>query len=351
MAFRALEPLELSELADLLHQRDYGAGYLDRETGTIYRAFEGEVLGDDGEPLHDEDFDLVALGGDHHQAEYDDMAMFAENVGDGRTRTQLREALHGRGAFRRFRDTLHQAPDDLVKAWYRYRDAARELRALEWLVGQGLVTQVAADPLITERERVARAALNEAAGGLQSGANPRLLLLNGLPGVGKSSLAAAYADRRPGTLLLDIDVVRTFVSGDPAAAAEPARAIGLAMAEAHLSSGHDVVVPQLIARVGQVARFEAAASAADASFVHVVVEAPEELRRARVAGDEAPHRQELDEERLAGYREGLADVVGSYPPAVRLSTANVQPDEAVASLLQTGAPNLIAPSAGDTLPQ
>ncbi|WP_157237202.1 hypothetical protein [Promicromonospora sukumoe] len=52
---------------------------------------------------------------------------------------------------------------------------------------------------------------------------PRLVLLNGLPGVGKSALAAAWAARRPGTLNLDIDVVRALIIGPPGETAGPAR--------------------------------------------------------------------------------------------------------------------------------
>ena len=42
---------------------------------------------------------------------------------------------------------------------------------------------------------------------------PTLLHLNGPSGVGKSTLARAWADRHPGTLLCDIDELRTCVSG------------------------------------------------------------------------------------------------------------------------------------------
>jgi len=57
-----------------------------------------------------------------------------------------------------------------------------------------------------------------------------LLLLNGLPGVGKSTLAEAWAGRHPGTLNLDVDMVRSLISGDGCGTAEPARALALVMA-------------------------------------------------------------------------------------------------------------------------
>jgi predicted kinase len=136
----------------------------------------------------------------------------------------------------------------------------------------------------------------------------RLVLLNGLPGVGKSTVAAAWAARHPGTLNLDIDVVRSLISGDARDAAEPARALGLAMAVEHLRGGHDVVVPQLVARADQVARFATAAAAAGARLVHVLVEAPADQVAERVRADAAPHRRDLDPAVLAAYTAGLAEM-------------------------------------------
>ena len=136
----------------------------------------------------------------------------------------------------------------------------------------------------------------------------RLILLNGLPGVGKSAVSAAWSARHPGTLDLDIDLVRLLIRGDPRDNAGPARALGLAMAAEHLRGGHDVVVPQLVARPDQVARFADAAARAGARFVHVVVEAPDDVVADRIAADAAPHRQGLDATAVAAYAAGLASV-------------------------------------------
>jgi len=139
-----------------------------------------------------------------------------------------------------------------------------------------------------------------------------LLLLNGLPGAGKSAVARALAAGRPGTLVLDVDVVRTLISGDPAGTAEPARRLALDMARSHLRAGADVVVPQLVARPDQGARFARAATDGGARFVHAIlrVTAPTLARRvaADAAAGRAAHRAGLDAAARDAYVTGLHEV-------------------------------------------
>jgi predicted kinase len=98
---------------------------------------------------------------------------------------------------------------------------------------------------------------------------PRLVLLNGPPAVGKSTLARRYADAHPLTLVLEIDAVRALLGSwldEWERSGVAARQIALAMARTHLEAGYDVIVPQLLTRRPFVHELQATAEAAGASF-------------------------------------------------------------------------------------
>jgi len=102
----------------------------------------------------------------------------------------------------------------------------------------------------------------------------KLILLNGLPGSGKSTLARRYADDHPPALALDVDRVRALIGGwrtAPGEAGLLARDIAVAAARTHLAAGHDVVVPQLLARPEFPERLEALARETGARFHEIVL--------------------------------------------------------------------------------
>lgn len=105
---------------------------------------------------------------------------------------------------------------------------------------------------------------------------PVLVLLNGAPASGKSTLARAWAQRHGADLplALDIDVLRSMLGGwldAPGDAGLAARAVAVAGIAAHLSSGRDVLVPQLLVRPAFIDELREVAVTAQAHFVECVV--------------------------------------------------------------------------------
>lgn len=102
-----------------------------------------------------------------------------------------------------------------------------------------------------------------------------LILLNGPPASGKSTLAGRLVGLRPLALNLDIDLVRGQLGrwlDQPVDAGLAARALAIAMIDIHLGSGYDVVVPQLLARPDFIEQLEEVAAAAGAEFVEIALD-------------------------------------------------------------------------------
>jgi hypothetical protein len=73
------------------------------------------------------------------------MADFAEAITDERAGRRLVRAIQGKGAFRRFKDELHEEHLDLLPAWYAFRDVRATRRAVQWLADNSLIHDEAAD--------------------------------------------------------------------------------------------------------------------------------------------------------------------------------------------------------------
>lgn len=132
---------------------------------------------------------------------------------------------------------------------------------------------------------------------------PRLILLNGPPGVGKSTVAKRYVGEHPGVLLADIDVLRTSIGGwrdDFETAGQLTRPIAHAMIGTHLSGGNDVVMPQFLSDADEVAEFHHVAERAGARFIEVALMADVDVvvRRFR--------------RRRAASSDPLSDAIGAF---------------------------------------
>lgn len=186
---------------------------------------------------------------------------------------------------------------------------------------------------------------------------PVLLLLNGAPGSGKSTVAARMAARRPLTLALDIDSLKHALGGwdrDLHTSGLQARRLALALAKQHLEDGHDVVIGQYLARTAFLEQLEAVAAESGARFIEavLVLEAPVLAQRlgARRAAPDRPEQAAND--RFVGPADapGLAasidQLLTARPSARRIDAARPL-DELVGELSALLPPTLEPETIGE----
>jgi hypothetical protein len=132
-------PVDLDELADVLDGPPGEVdGRLDRLTGEVWPAAAIDYAleaGDEVIDLDDPDRWLVIVP-EGSRAGYDDMTHFIATLSDPALTERLERAIDGRGAFRRFRDTLATAPSDFTR-WHRFSADRRRGRARAWLAHRG----------------------------------------------------------------------------------------------------------------------------------------------------------------------------------------------------------------------
>ncbi len=108
---------------------------------------------------------------------------------------------------------------------------------------------------------------------------PKLIILNGPCGIGKSTLAKRYGEDHPLTLQLDIDDVRAMLSHwreEKEESATLSKKLALEMARINLADGYDVVIPQIIQKAELAASFKALAESCNAEYVEVVLSVTKE---------------------------------------------------------------------------
>jgi predicted nucleotidyltransferase len=155
MTMLDLDRLDLGELCMALEDNSPDhAWWLDPRTGELEPWSES---GDNDDEKHPEERGLVAVDPVDSAESYSDMEDFAAGVPDALARDLLLRAIAGRGAFRRFKDTLLEFPE-IRQAWFRFHDVRMERRAIVWLQDRGVIGTAAAERALADRPEPERPA-------------------------------------------------------------------------------------------------------------------------------------------------------------------------------------------------
>ena len=146
--------LDVIEAMDLIS--DEATAYINQKTGELFTLtdevlafaenpdeaaeaarWQKDLLPKAREVIASEDF--IPLPGKFEIHDWSIMERFARSLKDAAVNDELDAALHGRGAFRRFKDAVQRL--GIADKWYRYRDAALEEIAIEFLEAHGIAFQ------------------------------------------------------------------------------------------------------------------------------------------------------------------------------------------------------------------
>jgi hypothetical protein len=146
--------VKLKDIVDeLSFQIDEGSSYLNAATGEVVAVTHDALrAAENDEPL--EDFaewqrDMIRTAKDILETdhclplptkfdvhEYSIMERVCYSIEDDDICDDLCRAIRGRGAFRRFKDRIHE--HGIADEWYRYRDEALKEIAIEWCEENGI---------------------------------------------------------------------------------------------------------------------------------------------------------------------------------------------------------------------
>ncbi len=133
--------IDLSVVVDAIEMADDNYTYfLDIETGESVFLADELITGLDNKGLEDEIEEnpdrYLRLPTKFEIHEYRIMEDFVWSLSEGRQQELLERAIRGRGAFRRFKDTVYDL--GLEKKWFQYEAAAYRKIAMDWCRDNGI---------------------------------------------------------------------------------------------------------------------------------------------------------------------------------------------------------------------
>ncbi|WP_203568696.1 AAA family ATPase [Aestuariimicrobium ganziense] len=171
----------------------------------------------------------------------------------------------------------------------------------------------------------------------------RVILLNGTPGSGKSTLAEAWMLANPERrAVVEVDRIKHALPmwpEDAQAAGLRARELALMAVVATVEEGHDVMLPQFLARPEFADALAQAAALTGAESVELVLDVtPSQVTERLITRRETPDRPEQATNDLGVTPDEAADLVervqawAKARPQVRMVDASGTPDEVLARI-------------------
>ena len=130
--------VKLSDIIDAITMADqYSEYFLDKETSSIEWVNDMAMTETEQQAVYDrlDAHGFYRLPTQYEIRDYDIMGEFADTL-SGAARERLAGALCGRGAFRRFKDTMHHM--GIAEQWYAFQEEAYRCKAVEWCEENGI---------------------------------------------------------------------------------------------------------------------------------------------------------------------------------------------------------------------
>ncbi|TAK04718.1 hypothetical protein EPO33_01850 [Patescibacteria group bacterium] len=159
-----------------------------------------------------------------------------------------------------------------------------------------------------------------------------LVIINGPCGVGKSTVASALHQTMPLSLLVDIDAIRRQISGYREHADESNRfsfLLVLAMIDAYMQTGHDVIVEKMMFDETRLDRMIALAKQRNAHVTEVILWASKDVVLKRAA--DRGYREDglLTPEKCERFWNEMNELKAKRPHATIIDVEDLSPDEVV----------------------
>lgn len=129
---------KLSDILEAFELNDrYSEYYLDQETGEVVQVSDMMMTQDEKDEIYDrlDEHGFYRLPSSFDIRDYDIMESFSESL-TGSAREKLMDAISGRGAFSRFKQSVRSM--GLEKQWYDYQDSVYKRKAIEWCEEHGV---------------------------------------------------------------------------------------------------------------------------------------------------------------------------------------------------------------------